>query len=473
MATYRTTLFFRRAKKALKVLREKGPQEFYNRVKDFIRRRGQIEVLTRHTAPLEYDRVPVHFAGKKLDHDMLLHSLERLKSLPFSLALSQDDYVHVVGGVQLKLADQQREMNLHGQAYLHLSPYLVRNTLDFSDQPGVMRLTLDGQFLGYVDDETLLSVLATLIGHGTLRSIELHHLMGWKPGYIAHILDMAGKSPIHLWLHDFFSICPNYVLLRNDREYCHAPDPQSNACKVCYYGSIRPLHYQAIENLIQRYPIQAVAPSEFALELWRQKFPVFNGEGLVIPNATLVWDDKFTSTDKDKALRVAFVGYPVMHKGWQTWLNLTEKFGQDPRYEFFHFSADWQRSPNFEKVSVIVNPQNRSAMTDALHDNEIDVAFLWSICPETFSFTLYESLAAGCYVVTNPASGNIQSTIIKNPQIGVVYLNETELVQAFEEGSIIQNFVDFNENHRRTAMMTINVDTMEDQEKIIDSPVVL
>jgi glycosyltransferase involved in cell wall biosynthesis len=241
--------------------------------------------------------------------------------------------------------------------------------------------------------------------------------------------------------------------LRNDREYCHAPDPQSNACQLCLYGSIRPLHYQAFNDLFQRFPIRAVAPSEFALELWREKFPVVTSEGQVVPNARLEWGERSQSIKEDRPLRIAFVGYPVLHKGWQTWLNLTDKFGKDPRYKFYHFSSDWQPSTNFERVSVEVNRQNRTAMTVALRENRIDVAFLWSICPETFSFTLYESLAAGCYVITNPTSGNIQDTIFRNPQWGTVYSNETELFGAFDSGEILLDFVSFNENDKRIGSL--------------------
>ena len=464
MSNYRYQLMMRRANKALKLLRDKGPREFFDRVKRFVRSRLGADAAIRLRPTLEYDTEPVRFRGKKLDLQTLTTALDRIKTQPFTIALSQDDYLQVVGGVQLKIADQQKEMNLQGRAYLHLSPSLVRDMLDYSDHPGVMRLNLDGEFVGYVDDETLLTVLAALVESGGLKSIELHHLMGWKMGYVARILDLAGNLPIHFWLHDFFSICLNYVLLRNDREYCHAPDPQSNACTLCYYGSVRLLHYQAFSNLIQRYLIRAIAPSEFALELWRQKFPVFNGEGQVVPNASLEWGERLQESVENQPLRIAFVGYPVMHKGWQAWLNLTDKFGKDPRYKFFHFSADWQHSPNFEKVSVIVNRQNRSAMTDALRENKIDIAFLWSICPETFSFTLYESLAAGCYIVTNPASGNIQNTIVKNPQWGSVFADQDELLKAFEEGKILQDFAVFNENYRKTAKMIVNDEMLGDTE---------
>lgn len=458
MASYRTMLFVRRFRNALKILGEKGPQELVARVKDFLRRRGQIDFALRHRETLEYDTSPVGFTGNKLDQQKLAKALQRLQTQSFGLALSQDDYLEVVGGVQLKLADQQLEMNEQGIAYLHLSPFLVRNTLDFSQAPGVTKLYLDGKFVGYADDETLLSNLAMLVKSGTLTDVHLHHLMGWKTDFVAQILSLAGDAPVNFWLHDFFSICPNYFLLRNDREYCHAPDLNSNACQLCVYGSIRPLHFQAFTNLFQRFPIKAIAPSDYALQLWTEKFPTVTAEGRVVPNARLQWDERLWEEVDDQPLRIAFVGYPVLHKGWQTWLSLTNQFGKDPRYKFFHFSGDWQPSSNFEKVAVEVTGKNRAAMTNALREIEINIAFLWSICPETFSFTLFESLAAGCYVITNPASGNIQDTIVRNPQWGKVYADKIELQQAFEDSSILEAFKRFNENTRQTGKLVFESD---------------
>jgi len=455
MADYRTTLFMRRVKKALRVLQEKGLHEFISRMQSFIQRRGQINFATQPKQLLMYDTSPVRFKGKKIDPHALNAALQLLKKKLLVLALSQDDYLSVVGGVQLKLADQQRELNEQGMAFMHLSPYLVRSTLDFSDQSGVMRVNLDDQFVGFVDDETLLVVLSGLAQDGSLQAVHIHHLMGWKPGYVAQLLSVAGDVPLNYWLHDFFSICPNYPLLRNDKEYCHAPDPMSNACQLCIYGSIRPMHYRAFTDLFQRFPIQVMAPSEFALDLWREKFPVNTNKGQVVPNASLEWGERLTGSAKDEPLRVAFVGFPVLHKGWQTWLNLTNQFGKDPRYKFFHFSADWQPSPNFEKVSVEVTKQNRSAMTDALRENRIDIAFLWSICPETFSFTLFESLAAGCYIITNPASGNIQAYIKDHPESGMIIGNEDTLLELFGSSRLIATVEKYRNDDRKLAKIVI------------------
>ena len=456
MATYNIKFLARDARKALKILNEKGLREFVTRINDHIIHSKQTELSSIPRKILDYDASPVHFIGRKLNQEGLERALENLREKPFVLALSQDNYLKVVGGVQLKIADQQREMNDKGLSYLHLSPFKARTTLDFSNKPGVMNLNLDGQFVGYIDDETLLSAFTSLVEAGTLKEIIIHHLIGWKLNYVEQLLTLAKNVPICFWLHDFFSICPNYLLLRNDREYCHAPKPESNACQLCVYGSIRPLHYQAFLSLFQRFLIQVISPSEFALEFWREKFPVNASEERVVPHASLEWGENLKGFNKQEPLKVAFVGYPVLHKGWQTWLNLTNKFGKDSRYKFFLFSTEMQPSHNFVHVSVKVTIQNRTAMIDALRKNGIDVAFLWSICPETFSFTLYEALAAGCYIVTNPASGNIQAYIKAHPAAGLVVDDEYALMELFEGNTLVDYIAEHQLQGKKIANLIIN-----------------
>jgi glycosyltransferase involved in cell wall biosynthesis len=457
MSFYRIRLFLQRVKKAFNIFRQEGFKGFILSIKKYnLRKKGKDDFSYGMSSFNNvYDSSPVKFKGKKISVVKFLTMLDKLTFKSIVIAISQDDYLRVVGGIQVKLIDQQMKLNSDSVAFLHLSPYKNRESLDHSGLPGIMRINFNGKFLGFADDQTFTNVLSELVKREMVTEMHLHHLMGWKISYIKELLSIVGDIPSYFWLHDFFSICVKYTLLRNNREYCHAPDPHSNSCRICRYGSLRPNHYQAFAELFKLFSLKVLAPSEFALELWRTKFPVSCSEGYVEPNASIKWADFFHEVKKDQPLRIAFVGYPMMHKGWNAWLNLTDQFGKDPRYEFFHFSSDWQKSSNFDKIAVSVTKQNRNAMTDALRENCIDIAFLWSVWPETFSFTLYESLAAGCYIVTNPLSGNIQYTILQHPNWGYVYENEADLLRAFDEESIIKAFQKFNATERRTGKMIL------------------
>ncbi len=66
-------------------------------------------------------------------------------------------------------------------------------------------------------------------------------------------------------------------------------------------------------------------------------------------------------------------------------------------------------------------------MSDMLQGQGIDVAFLWSICGD-ISYTLYESLAAGCVVLTNPTAGT-SNHMSGSSEAGMVLDDENALME--------------------------------------------
>jgi hypothetical protein len=65
----------------------------------------------------------------------------------------------------------------------------------------------------------------------------------------------------------------------------------------------------------------------------------------------------------------------------------------------------------------------------------IDVALVWPLCRETFSFTAHEAVAGGAAVVTWPNSGNV-AAFVEAGGHGLVLPSEEALAQAFETGDI-------------------------------------
>jgi len=95
-------------------------------------------------------------------------------------------------------------------------------------------------------------------------------------------------------------------------------------------------------------------------------------------------------------------------------------------------------------------------MAETLRDHNIDVAFLWSICPETFSFTLYESLSAGCTILTNQNSGNIQAYVREHPETGIVLDGKNSLMELFE-GNGLSNYLAAGQSEgRKSAKLIFN-----------------
>jgi len=251
-------------------------------------------------------------------------------------------------------------------------------------------------------------------------------------------------------LHDYFSLCPSYNLRRNDQEYCGAPDIDSNACRLCSYGDQRRVQALEFEQLFRENQLEVAAPSRFCYELWQSRFPIASNPH-IIPPVVLKWKRSIPAKFKGGCLRIGFLGYPLDYKGWPTWLRLVNEFKGKNKYRFFHFSSQQGDPGNYSRIDTRVTNENRLAMVDSLRWNQIDVAFLWSTVAETFSFTLHEALAAGCFIVTNPNSGNIQDYIRRNPERGIVLDSEEELIDYLHSDGLVNKVVDYQKQGKPQA----------------------
>ena len=65
-------------------------------------------------------------------------------------------------------------------------------------------------------------------------------------------------------------------------------------------------------------------------------------------------------------------------------------------------------------------------MVNAIKKNDIDIVFLWSPWPETYSYTFFESYISGANVITCKDSGNIAYQVQKL-KCGKVFNNEKDL----------------------------------------------
>ena len=374
--------------------------------------------------------------------------LEKTLRDNYVLSLSHDNYLTVTGGAQIYITDEQRIVNEKDQSYVHVYPYRKGNILTSSENILYLGVNLDGRKLFETESSELIAALSE-IEDKKLTKLSIHHSMGFNLSTLQAFLRLAGRKGV-FWLHDYFSLCPSYNLLRNDREYCGAPDINSNSCRLCSYGDQRKIQAVEFEQLFRANRLEVVAPSRFSYELWQSRFPIISTPH-IIPPTVLRWGSNNPVKSKAGELRIGFLGYPLVHKGWPTWTRLVKQFSGKDKFKFFHFSSQQGETGNYSRVDTRVTKENRLAMVDNLQSNQIDVALLWSTVAETFSFTLHEALAAGCLIVTNPNSGNIQDYIRRNPERGLILNDENELIDCLEKGVLATKVMDYQKQGKPQA----------------------
>ncbi|MFZ3070595.1 MAG: rhamnan synthesis F family protein [Anaerolineaceae bacterium] len=370
----------------------------------------------------------------------------------YVLSISHDNYLEVTGGVQVIIMDEQAHLNRTSVSYLHLFPHIKGKLLiTGGNAPCFIGVNLDGAFLGNTEVHELLEALGGLPSK-SLNSVHIHHTMGFTLQALQEILAFAGHHGV-FWLHDCFSLCPSYHLLRNDIEYCGAPNLESNECHICMYGELRQKQQEAFRSLFAENDLEVAAPSRFALDFWQAKFPHQESPGRVVSPLQLKWISNSPLKFRQGPLRIGFPGYPLEHKGWQTWMNLVTAQSNSEHYKFFHFSSVGGTPGNYKRIYTEVTRGQRLVMVNMLRHHQIDVAFLWSTVPETFSFTLHEALAAGCFIVTNTKSGNIQDYLTHNPRQGIIISDEKKLADLFAGEELIRMVQNYQKDGKPRAVL--------------------
>ena len=407
---------------------------------------GRVSLLQK-VVSLE-EKVEAWRANRELPADLLtadeiLGPLRRAidtESKRLVLSLGHDDYLTSSGGVQNCITWEERSARDNGIAYLNMSPCIplprLAHPAEDPDLPIV--LNLDGKRIGVANMNTLRDAIGAL-GEGECDiDVVVHHLLGHEISQVSDLIRSCGTDQVFLWLHDFFSLCPSYALQRNDVVFCGAPKLGSNACSVCLYGAERHAHLQKFDAFFKEFAVHVIAPSKFAMEFWtsRCKYP----HASLSVRAHL--DLKFLRRKKaDPALEpskdtvIAFVGYPGYHKGWPDFRRIYRRFGkpEGSGYRFVYLGSTPIALKGLDRRSIEVTQEDPDAMTRALEEEKVDLLLHWASCAETFSFSTYEALSAGAYVVTNPNSGNVAMTV-RDTARGVVLEDTEDLDRFLQDG---------------------------------------
>jgi len=423
----------------LRVIRRKVRQHGWGRWRDPLREERRILNATRplreqvkswawladHSAPLN----PVALA------DALATNNERLV-----ICVSHDDYVLVCGGIQNVIANEHDAFQADGLSCLHMSPAEPLPVLapEGPAESYYLRLRLNGELLGVASFATLTAAFNVVRDGGMACTHIVHHLKGHAPEHLAS-LATGGTRPI-VWVHDYFSLCPSFNLLRNDVRYCGGPPPWSAACSVCVFRDDRAAHQPRVRAYFAATRPVVVAPSDPALQLWRQRAQLLYAEAHVLAPAMLRMDGEAVGATRMGIgpLRIAHLGAAIPSKGWSVFRSLAEHFAQDPRYKFHQLGIDGSRSRCYVYDPVMVGREDRHAMIREIVRHAIDVAIIWSIWPETFSFTAHEALAGGAFVVTHLGAGNVWPAIAANaPDQGIAVDDAAALFALFDSGEIV------------------------------------
>ena len=373
-----------------------------------------------------------------------------LKYRDFIISISHDDYLTVnFGGIQMFMHDEQEQCHERMVSYIHLYPVSRIDFLKETDSYFAIGLNVDSNHLGQYSVDDIIILLKRLIEEKySYRSVNLHQFKGWTFNGLNSVLSAAVPANLFYYIHDYFSICPQYNLLRNKLEYCNAPPLNSNACTICSFGVKREHQFPLVKQIFKDFRFSVIAPSTSAQSLWQRVFPDISCNILVEPHTILKQSTVPIPGKTNRILRIAYAGLGIREKGWDAWRQLVDQ-NTLGNFEAYHLGL-WAGEHRESYVNVRVTAQNRTAMVEELRKNRIDVLFHWPIWPETFSYVLYEAVAAGCFILTRQQSGNVADYVNEHKN-GVVF-KDFKALQSYlsDPATIREDILEFRKRNPTT-----------------------
>ena len=225
--------------------------------------------------------------------------------------------------------------------------------------------------------------------------IHVHHLL--KNYYDVYDVAKEYNIPVITSIHDFYMACPTVSLLNNNYKFCGGVNREG--CKECLRkklnveGDLIDI-WQEISLKALKISKVVVAPSNNTKKIMSN---IFKGIDITVIEHGV--DKSDTDDDvkikKDNKFNIAFLGGISEHKGIFVLRYLMEKFkGTDINIHLFGDTNDV--NCNSSKGNYIYHGvYDRKDIIKLLKENNINLICLFSICPETYSYTLTEGFLAG------------------------------------------------------------------------------
>jgi hypothetical protein len=272
--------------------------------------------------------------------------------------------------------------------------------------------------------------------------IHIHHMRYHYFDTVDIINELDIPSIISL--HDFYCICPTMHKVNYKDEYCGYPSPEE--CNVCL--SMKKNNYtidswRDVWTRLFNCSKVLIAPSESARKEIIQNFPELSinviGHGIPLKKKTTC-----LNIDDDEIFNIAFIGEIYKIKGESIIRNL---LSLPNKHIVFHLFGHIE-SPEciINKNIIYHNKYKREELNKLFQKNKIKLVCIFSICPETFSYTFFEAIANNIPILAIDL-GNVGQKI-KEHNLGWLIKQNTEL---FEISNTLMNIFNSKNEYKLIA----------------------
>ncbi len=280
-------------------------------------------------------------------------------------------------------------------------------------------------------DYEFLEMCNMIIKELKIDLLHIHHLSGFP----CDIEFIAKNIKTVYTAHDYFLICPNFFLIKDNSSICKEQKKCLN-CSTNQKVDIK-TRQNSIEHLVN-YINKFIFPDESVKNEIDRHFKIENS--VIIPHGINIDEFKINKKNTDSLdktqINIAFVGFINEHKGLKIIKDLI--LNNKKENIIFHlFGESIDQTLNKDSNNYIFHGKYfKQNLPNLLVENNIKYVFLLSNCLETFSYTLSEVNLVNIPIVCFDlgAIGNR----VKSDDIGwlVDYNDKTtyqDLVQIYDE----------------------------------------
>lgn len=332
---------------------------------------------------------PVRLLRKELAAKIIRNELSEFSKKPIL-------FVSLVIGGGTKVATDEMERLLNKEQY----PVIMLTCRE----NGMWRLSLEkvGVFCDYDIYNEYNDFISLLIELGVWH-IHYHHTLQFSTRIWDLPTDLQCKYDVTL--HDYYTVCPRANMVSYSDKYCN--QPTNDVCNNCIRdmgvhdssklkiedvgGSIeswRQFHEMQLSKARKVY-----TPSKDTMLRIKNFIPLDNIDYRYHPEGII---KSYVNHHADKKINIGFIGAIGPHKGINVIKGLAEYIKNkdiQANLTIIGYTSDDDFFSTYDFVKI-TGRYSRENFLQLFEENEVDIIFITSIWPETFSYTFTEAISS-------------------------------------------------------------------------------
>lgn len=221
---------------------------------------------------------------------------------------------------------------------------------------------------------------------------KLHEILEWKKKYHCEVI---------YYFHDYYALCPRFNLMNREGRYCDIPD--LSYCDSCGKPVLMGIgesdtsvaQWREEWGNFLRQTDQIIVFSENTKEIIGRVWEGLSDTILVQPHKVgYLRKVKIDQLNKDEILRIGVLGTINQHKGSKIIKEMCRLIERDALPVKVILIGTGQELQETEVLSI-TGPYIREQLPDIIETQKINLIFIPSVWPETFSYTAQEAIEMG------------------------------------------------------------------------------